>query len=76
MELGARFWLWVVGVTVGVAVAGFLLFVLIGWAWYAWGLFGMLLVFGGVLLLLAWIHDRREARRYESAGDPTFTPEG
>ena len=76
MELGGRFWVGVLALVVGTVVAAYLIFALIGWAWYAWGLFGMLLVFGGALLFAAWLYDRREARRYESASDPTFTPEG
>jgi 23S rRNA A1618 N6-methylase RlmF len=66
MELGAKFWLWVVAVAVGVGVGAFLIFALIGWAWYAWGFFGMLVVIGGVLIAVAWIFDRREQKRYEA----------
>jgi bacteriorhodopsin len=66
MELGARFWLGLIGIAIGVGVAGFLIFAFIGWAWYAWGLFGMLLVVGGVLLAIAWVFDKREQRRYEA----------
>jgi hypothetical protein len=29
---------------------------------YAWGFFGAFIVLGGVLLLFAWIYDRRNAR--------------
>lgn len=61
--LGWRFWLWVVAVAFGVGIAGFLLFVLMGWAWYAWGFFGMFIFFGAIAVLLAYIHDRREANR-------------
>jgi hypothetical protein len=65
MELGWRFWAWVLGVTLAVAVGGFLVFALIGWAWYAWGLFGMFIVLGGALLAFAAIWDRRQAKKYE-----------
>jgi hypothetical protein len=62
-DLGGRFWLTILGVTVAAAIGGFLIFVFIGWAWYSWGLFGLLLflavVFGGI----GWIFDRREAKR-------------
>ena len=64
-RLGVRFWLWLIGVTVGLIAAAFLIFALIGWAWYAWGFFGTFVVFAGVLLAIAWFHDKREARRYE-----------
>jgi Flp pilus assembly protein TadB len=63
MELGWKFWLGVIGFALAVGIGGFLAFVLIGWAWYAWGLFGMFLVFGGVAVLIGWIYDRREAKR-------------
>lgn len=63
MDLGARFWFGVVGLGIGIALAAYLAFVLIGWAWYAWGLIGMLLFFAGVAILFGWIHDKREARR-------------
>jgi hypothetical protein len=73
MELGGRFWLWLIGVTVAVAVGGFLVFLLIGWAWYAWGLFGMFIFFGAILLGIAWIYDRRQQKRYEAAGESPST---
>jgi hypothetical protein len=61
--LGGRFWLAVIGVSLGAAIGGFLLFVLIGWAWVAFGLFGMLLFFGALLIAVAWLVDRRDAKR-------------
>ena len=67
MELGARFWLWLIAVTVGIAVGGFLVFLLIGWAWYAWGLFG------AILLAIAWVYDKRQQRKYEAAGESPST---
>lgn len=63
MDLGARFWFGVVGMGIGIALAAYLMFVLIGWAWYAWGLIGALLFFAGVAILIAWFSDRREANR-------------
>jgi hypothetical protein len=63
MDLGAKFWLSVVGMAVGVAAAAWLAFAIIGWAWYAWGLIGALLFFAGVALLAGWVIDRREADR-------------
>jgi hypothetical protein len=47
----------------GIALGAYLIFALIGYAWYAWGLFGMLLVLGGALIGAAWLFDRREARQ-------------
>jgi hypothetical protein len=63
MELGARFWLGVIGIGIGVALAAYLAFVLIGWAWYAWGLIGALIFFSLVALLAGWISDKRAGRR-------------
>jgi Kef-type K+ transport system membrane component KefB len=63
MDLGARFWFGIVGLAVGVAVAAYLIFVLMGYAWYAWGFFGMLLFFSVVMIVFAYVHDRREASR-------------
>jgi Kef-type K+ transport system membrane component KefB len=66
MDLGARFWFGIVGLAVGVAVAAYLIFVLMGYAWYAWGFFGMLLFFSAVMIVFAYVHDRREASRRRS----------
>jgi hypothetical protein len=63
MELGGKFWLYVIGMAIGIGVAVWLAFVIIGWAWYAWGLIGALLFFAGVALLAGWGMDRREANR-------------
>jgi bacteriorhodopsin len=65
MERKGRFWLWVIGVALAVGIGGFLVFALIGWAWYAWGFFGMLLFFAVVLLGFAWVYDKRQQRPYE-----------
>jgi hypothetical protein len=66
LELGARFWFGVLGLSIGIAIAAYLIFALIGRAWYAWGLFGMLLFIGAILVAVGWIYDRREARRRSS----------
>ena len=52
-------------VVLAVGVGGFLLFLLLGAAWYRWGAFGALLFLGGMLLLGAWIYDRRATRTYD-----------
>ena len=64
--LGGRFWLTIMGIAVGAVLAGVLLFILWGWAWYAWGGFGALLLFALALLGGAYIHDRRQQERYNS----------
>lgn len=61
--LGGRFWLWVVGVSLAIGIGGLLLFLLIGAAWYRWGIFGALIFFGALALLYGWIYDRRQAKR-------------
>lgn len=63
MELGGKFWLYVLGMAIGIGIAVWLAFVIIGWAWYAWGLIGALLFFAGVALVAGWGMDRREAKR-------------
>jgi hypothetical protein len=67
MELGAKFWLGVLAIGVGIALAAWLGFVLVGWAWYTWGLIGALAFFTLVALLAGWIVDKRDARRREVA---------
>ena len=63
MELGGRFWIGVMALVVGTVVAAYLIFALIGWAWYAWGLFGMLIFFAVVLLGVGYVYDKRDAGR-------------
>jgi hypothetical protein len=61
--MGGRLWLWAFLLAIAIAGGAYLIFALIGYAWYAWGLFGMLLVLGVVLIGVAWLFDKREARR-------------
>ena len=63
--LGRGFWLKFMGVLALGAVGMMLAFVLFSNAWAKWGFFGAMIVFTGVLLLIAWIGDRRSQRRYE-----------
>jgi hypothetical protein len=66
---GAKFWFGMVGVVVACGVGAFLLFFLIGAAWYRWGAIGTLLVFSAVLLLWAWIYDRRKKKQWAELAD-------
>ena len=62
-KLGARFWLWLVGLIVGVVIAGVLVAVLFGRLWYAWGLFGAFVVLSVVAMAFGYAFDRRERNR-------------
>jgi hypothetical protein len=62
-ELGGRFWLKMVGMAIAIGIAGILLFSLIGFAWYAWGVLGTLLFFFVLIGLFAWLGDRRARQR-------------
>jgi hypothetical protein len=68
-ELGAGFWLKAIGVVFAIGIAGLVVFLIIGWAWYAWGFIGAFLFVGAVLAVIAWIFDRSRAKRYEDLTD-------
>ncbi len=63
--LGGGFWLKLFGVILLGGIGALLVFLLFDAAWYRWGLLGAIVVFSGVLLLIAYIGDRRSQRRYE-----------
>jgi membrane protein implicated in regulation of membrane protease activity len=63
MELGARFWLGLLGICVGAVVVGAILFLLFGWAWSAFGFIGALIVLAVIAIGFAYIHDRRQENR-------------
>ena len=65
--LGAKFWLWLAAVVIAVCIGAGLLFLIIGAAWYAWGAMGALLFFVALLLVFAWIWDRRKVKEYEES---------
>jgi Kef-type K+ transport system membrane component KefB len=60
VELGAKFWLGLLGICVGAVVVGAILFLIFGWAWSAFGFLGTFVALGAIALGLAYIHDRRE----------------
>lgn len=64
-ELGWKFWLWVIGVSLAIGIGGLLLFLLIGAAWYSWGFFGALIFFSVIALAYGYFYDRSHARRRE-----------
>jgi polyferredoxin len=61
--LGIPFWLGLLGLTI-VAVGGAVLIAIIfGRLWYAWGFFGMFLIFSLGAIGFGYIYDRRERSR-------------
>jgi hypothetical protein len=63
-ELGARFWLRLIGLVIVFGIAALLLFLLVDAAWYRWGVFGAMLFFFVILLAFGWFYDRRHEREY------------
>jgi hypothetical protein len=63
-ELGKNFWWWALGVGAAVVAGIVVIFLLIHGAWYRWGAFGTLIFFFVVILLVAWIYDRRQVKQY------------
>jgi hypothetical protein len=63
-ELGAKFWLRLIGLVIVFGIAALLLFLLVDAAWYRWGVFGALLFFFVILLAFGWFYDRRKEREY------------
>ena len=62
-ELGFRFWVKLIGLSLAFVLAGVLIMVLVGRVWYAWGLLGMFLFLAVVSIGFGLIVDRREAKR-------------
>jgi uncharacterized membrane protein HdeD (DUF308 family) len=63
--LGWRFWGGLLAAIVAIGFGLLLFFVLLSGAFYRWGALGALIAFGGVLIFVGWIYDRRHARDYE-----------
>lgn len=68
-ELGTGFWLKMIGVIFAIGIGGLIVFLIIGWAWYAWGFLGAFIFVAAVLALISWIYDRSHARRYDDLTD-------
>jgi predicted PurR-regulated permease PerM len=64
--LGFKFWGGMVAVVIGAGIAGMIILFLFSRAVYAWGFLGAFLALAVVLIAIAWFHDRRETRRYET----------
>jgi len=69
-SMGGRQWLGLFGILLGVGVAVVLGFILISNALFKWGFIGGFIVIGIVLLLFAWIYDRRQAKKDAEWGLP------
>jgi hypothetical protein len=68
MELGGRFWLGLVGIVLAIGVGGFIAFLIVGAAWYAWGALGALVFIFAVIGALAWLGGRRRQKQYDAYG--------
>jgi uncharacterized membrane protein len=64
-SVDAKFWLWLGAVIIGVGIATGILFLIVGAALATWGIFGALMVFGGLALAIAWFYDRRKQHEYD-----------
>ena len=63
-KLGLRFFAWLAAVVIGGGLVLLIVLLLFSRAVYAWGFLGAFVVLGAILLLIGWLYDRREARRY------------
>jgi hypothetical protein len=66
--LGFGFYLKLTGAILAFGIGGFILMLIFTKAVYAWGLLGAFIALSAVMLGFAWLHDRREAKRYEELG--------
>lgn len=64
-SLGFGFWAKVIGVIILGGIVAMIVFGLIGWAWYTWGIVGMFIFFCAILLAIAWFFDHRAQKRAE-----------
>ena len=62
--MGAKFWLGMIGVIIAVCVAGALVFLILGYAWYTWGPIMAIVVVFALVWLVAWIVDRRRTAEH------------
>jgi O-antigen ligase len=63
--LGTKFWLGTFGVLLAAAVGVFIVLLIFFRAAYAWGFFGAFMLLFAVLILVAWIWDRRRNKQFE-----------
>jgi len=56
-----------VATIVGIGIAAAILFLVVADALVAWGVLGALVVFGGIVLAIAWVYDRRRQAQYDES---------
>ncbi|HET6175249.1 MAG TPA: hypothetical protein VFD90_21775 [Gaiellales bacterium] len=66
--LGARFWISLVAIAIGIGVAAAVVLLVIGAAWAAWGFFGMFAVLAAVALGFGYWYDRRHPNERDYYG--------
>jgi hypothetical protein len=64
--LGLKFWAGLIGIILACGIGGMIVLFIFSRAAYAWGLIGGLLVLCGLLIIVAWFHDRRQVKKYEA----------
>ena len=69
-SFGGRTWLKMFAILIGIGIAVILVFVFISNSIAKWGFLGGFIVIGAVLLVLAWLFDKREAKKNAEWGLP------
>jgi hypothetical protein len=65
VPMGWNFWLKLMGLVLVVGLAIWLVMLLVGAAFYAWGAFGAMVFFIGVIVLIAYIYDKRQQASWD-----------
>ena len=65
MELGWGFWLKLMGAVLVVGLAIWVIMLIAGAAFYAWGALGTMVFFIAVILVIAYIYDRRQQASWD-----------
>jgi uncharacterized membrane protein len=64
-ELGKNFWWKTVGIVIGIGVLGLLAMIVFTGVYYRFGALGALLIVFGILMVVAYRHDKKAQREYE-----------
>ena len=62
-SLDGRFWLRLIGLIVAVTVASIAVVLLMGYAWYSWGLIAAMLMLGAIVAVVGLFMDRDNSHR-------------